>query len=80
MAAMVAETYHVTPYMAAQELDDDPLRTSFLCLPLLPYARAKQAFDSAKSRKDLEAWRDSQTMRDVEKNTFELHKEREAKG
>ena len=73
----MANSYHVLPSQAARDLDNDPEQLSLVCLTLLNYADAKRAFDQAKDKtRDLAAWKDSNLMPHVERNTFDLHKER----
>lgn len=80
MIAVIADQFHVTPFQAARDLDDDPERLSIICTQMLRYAEAKRAFDSAKKADDLKPWRDSLAMREVERNTFTLHHERSHPG
>lgn len=77
MLAVLAEAFHVTPYVVAQELLDDPEQLLLQCLPLLRYADAYHAYERAEDKvEDLKGWEGSSVMDDVERNVFELHKAR----
>ncbi len=54
--AKVAETFHVLPSVAARDLDEDPEQLSIVCLSLLNYGAAHEAYRSAK-RARIDEWR-----------------------
>lgn len=73
LVAVVAERFHVLPSVAARDLDEDPEHLSLLCMQLLRYAEAKNAFEAAEDKAALGS---SEMMSRVARNTFDLHKER----
>jgi len=78
--AVIAEAFHVLPSVVARDLDEDPEQLSRECFRLLVYQQAKRAFDAADDKKALEPWRGNPMMEAVTQNTFDLHKERLARG
>ena len=73
--ARVAETFHISPYQAAREIDRDPADLNIQALMLLEYARAKSAFESAKGDPDkLKGWEGHPMMDKVTHNVFERQK------
>jgi hypothetical protein len=54
--AIIAETFHIMPPLAAYYMDRDPDRISFLCLELLHAARAKAVHDRA-DKAEIEAFK-----------------------
>lgn len=73
--ALIAKEFGVLPTVVAEDLDNDPEMLSWKCIPLLRYADAKIAFDTAKDEKSLTAWEGSKIMEAVMMNTFQLRKE-----
>jgi hypothetical protein len=76
---VAAEHWHVLPSVAARDLDDDPQQLALVCRTLSIYAQAKAAFDTATDDSQLEAWKSSELMTQVQANAFAFHKERTAR-
>lgn len=69
--AVIAKEFHVLPSVVARDLDEDPERLSLVCLQLLRYAEAKDAWDS--NNKDrIKAFSGSDMMKRVQEYEFDL--------
>jgi predicted RNA polymerase sigma factor len=79
VASIVAKEFGVLPRVALDDLESDPEQLSLSALMLLRYADAKATFDAAKDKTSLKGWENSDAMRRVETNTFELMKQRRAR-
>jgi hypothetical protein len=77
IATRVAKEFNVLPSVAARDLDEDPERLSMTAVSLLAYSQAKAAWDAAEGDSSkLDAWKDSDLMAQVQKNAFDMTKER----
>ena len=77
IATRVAKEFGVLPSVAARDLDEDPERLSMIAVSLLAYSQAKSAWDAADGDpKNLEAWKDNDTMASVQTNVMTFAKQR----
>jgi hypothetical protein len=79
MVAVVAKEFGLLPSLVARDLDEDPEHYSLLCLEALRYSEAKKAFETAKDEESLKPWKGTFVMSQVNRNAFDLHKERVAR-
>lgn len=70
--AAVAKEFGVLPTVAEQALLDDTDGMIGKAMTMYRYREAKTAFDGPDL--DMKAWRGSQVMKMVKKNTFDLHR------
>lgn len=73
----IAKTFHVLPSIVAANMDEDHEDWSITAMQLIGYAQAKAVSDRNNSD-ELKEWEGSKLMKMVDRNSFELHKERMA--
>jgi hypothetical protein len=82
--ALVAETFHVLPSVAARDLDEDPGQTALVCMSLLRYSEAHRALtgsmkDKDRDEKSLAPWKGNRLMAAAKRNWASLERERMAR-